>query len=800
MSAKEITLSARLDDAQLVQDFANVQKKVRQMMEQETRMAQGMRINQNLMGAGMPAMGQYSQQAYQQAYNQNNSSMRQIYAQEVEQLGRMEKIRDSLTKKLERQAALQAQMLAQGKEISSIENSRAMTAERLERANENIARKQTLLNGSSKLLRPNMGGGEAYGPPNPPAPPGAPEMSMADVAGNLAKAGSIIAAIAKVSQTINAVYRGFGSAPIDTVSGMGSAVQGTTGREVSAIYSGRSAIENAYLPEKRKAAAMAAEMLKRNEETGLKDSLWGIAGATGAGAAAGTGVGALFGGVGAVPGALIGGGIGLLGSVGSALTNKQSMHTLLSPFSSTMASARQADLLENYAGDYNKSLNGLKEMNPLKKEASEQYNSNYGKYLQFQRQMGLNYNSFHGVGGFREYATQNGFSDDQAMGMSGQILGAGGSTGGGPNAASRNAVLGLQAERNFNLTNAGSILGKLSSVNSNSSENKEQLVRILAEGTKLGFDGSRYVEESRKFSQTVSEIVSRSGSGGIEDASRAARNFASFVADPTTTSGMEGARSAYQRFQEISSATTGAKGVIRASGLMGKEFSGMSQEARINLAGLSEEELTENNPIVTRAARESGMSVDDLINKVQKVNTGAMTRRSNPASDKIISDYQKKNKMTINASNFTSLPEDIQKAVETSYGGMAVDQQGKLPVNEAFSLLNRKTGGVAGTQYGPLNPNTEAQLTGQGKTGKVEDESIRAAAESADFILKNFRSMKDEIVPSAEAIHKFNQGLNEFVSIVNKMPKDFQAQIYAKMNSGTLGSETAPQGSTPSGK
>ena len=44
---------------------------------------------------------------------------------------------------------------------------------------------------------------------------------------------------------------------------------------------------------------------------------------------------------------------------------------------------------------------------------------------------------------------------------------------------------------------------------------------------------------------------------------------------------------------------------------------------------------------------------------------------------------------------------------------------------------------------------------------------------SVHFILKNFRSMKDEIVPSAEAIHKFNAGLSEFVSIVNKMPKDF---------------------------
>jgi len=809
MSNKEIKFSARLDDSQLTQDIQNFQRKLKELQEASNRQASGMRINQTLVNNGMPAMGNYTQQAYQSAYNSNNNSARQAYAAEVEQLRKLEQVRESLTKKLERQTKIQEMLKEQGKDLLAIEERRADTTERLSRASQAVTNKQTVLNAGSPLLNPNLGQGPQYGPPAPPSMPATPS-GLSSIVSALGGASAVIAGIAQAVQVGTSVYRGMAEAPISTVTGIGSAVQGTAGREIAAIYSGRSAIENAYLPEKSKAAAMAGELLRRRENTGMMDIVASITKAGAIGAGSGAGIGAALAGIpslglAAGPGAAIGAAIGGLGGtalgIGSALTNKDSLYTIGSTLGiKGLSEARQASLAQQYAEDYGRSFSGIKEMDPLKKEASEQYGANYNRYLQFQRQLGLNYNSFHGEGGFRGYATQNGFSDEQAMSMSGQILSAGGSSLG---AGSRNAILGLQAERNFNLTNAGSVLGKLSSTNSNTTENKEALIRILAEGTKLGFDGSHYVEESRKFAENVSEIVSRTGAKTDEEAAMAARNFASFVTDPTTAKGIEGAQSAYERYQEVSSATTGAKGVMRAAGFLSDPtMKGMSQQARINLAGLSEEDLTENNPIVTRAAREAGYTdVGKFIEKVQGINQNAMTRVPMAGIRSKIEAYNKKNNTILSPENYMNSPGEGRQLYEEGVGGIAIDTQGKMKLNELLSYSNRGIYGAAGAKISPNAMSAEAvktQLESQGKTGKVEDESVKAAAESADFILKNFRSMKDEIVPSAEAIHKFNQGLSEFVGIVNKMPKDFQAQIYSKMNAAQVGGgETAPQGGTP---
>lgn len=802
---KEIKFSARLDDSQLNQDIQNFQRKLRELQDSQNRQAQGMRLNQTMVNQGLPAMGQYTQQGYQNAYNNNNNVARQAFAAEVEQLKKLEQVRESLTKKLERQTKIQEMMKEQGRDLLDIETRRANTAERLAKASQDVNSKLTVLNAGSGLLRPDMQQGPQYGPPAPPSGP-PPPGAFSSVVGALGGASAIIAGIAKAVQIGTSVYRSMGEAPAVAAAAQGSAIQGTIGREVEAIYSGRSGIEAAFMPEKSKATAAAMEILRRRQSTTGLGIGAQIIGGTAAGAGIGAGVGSVIPGLGTMAGGIVGGATGFLGTAGSILSDKNSLYALMEAMGSKSAGqARQGLLAQEFAENFNKTRQGLIEQNPFKKAAAEQYNANAPAYLQFQRQLGLNYETFHGEGGFRGNATANGFTDEQAMSMSAQILGAGGSTG---SAGGKNAVLALQAQRNFNLTNAGNILGKLSGVNANQQENKEALIRILAEGTKLGFDGSHYVEESRKFTETVAEIVSRGGGSSAEDAARAARSFAGFVSEPSTAKGLEAAKSMFERYQEMSSATTGARGVMRASGFLTEpSLRKLSQESRINLAGLSEQNLTAEHPFVTKAAREAGVTPEELIENITEVNRKAMTRRPIEKYRKELLDLQKKSGVTVTGENFRSIGGRTQELIENIAGGLGLDtgeMTGPQAISEAFKYVNNKPVDRNAAPSGKLGlkgygSEIETKLLGSGPTGRVEDETVRANAEAADQMIKSFRSMKDELVPSAAAIHAFNEELRRTVDIISKMPNsaNLLSTMFGKQVGATGGAQE--QGGTTTG-
>lgn len=697
-------------------------------MEQEQRMAQGMKITQTASQGGMSGMGMYSQQAYNQTYNQNNTAMRQIYAGEVEHLTRIEKIRDSLTKKLERQSKLQEEMRSQGKDIAAFEEKRAITAERLVRASEATNRQQQLLLGSSKLLRGNLGGNsdtygpapyEAYGPPSPSTPPpggGSPGMGFL---GKLVSAAGVVAAVRGAQQLAEDYVR----RPMDVLHAQGSAVAGTTGRTLSQMQSGEFAYEGMFSEERAKAAKVAETAERRSRGWDIGQVAMGGALMVGGGIAAATGFGAIPG----VTAMTMGAGM---------LFNKRSMLD---------RERYNAEKEAQYSENFGSALQSEKDMAPFKKDAIEKYQKSGAGYLASQRSLGL---SDRQLFSFLNNGAQSGFGDQMLLQSSSAILGAGGST-----AMGRNSEMALKAERGLNLSNSAQILGQLSGTQGIPETSKKSLIDIFSVAQTIGLDNSKFAEENRKFMQSVSESVNKGGTTSEGSAETIARIMGSFTGGSTTMRGLDAGRSAYESYQGAASATSGYQGALNISGLMSSDprFKKLNDPAALQgLLELKPNEIDENDIGIRDAASKMGMSSKELAGillkqKSQSVSKGLMR----PEVMSKISAAQEKWKAGHGGSlaGFESSDELVGTGI-SGVLGMAdknLDRQGKLK-----SIL-----GLADLSN-PLSDNAKAKADAaynieNKDTGRAGDKIIQAAALNAQTSLETLSRSIDKFASDAIA-------------------------------------------------
>ena len=126
------------------------------------------------------------------------------------------------------------------------------------------------------------------------------------------------------------------------------------------------------------------------------------------------------------------------------------------------------------------------------------------------------------------------------MTMAAQMQGAGGSTRGMRGLS----TLGLQASRQFDLTNAGNVLGRISGGAGDAKSSEQVFRKLMEESIKAGLDKSEFAEEQRKFADVTSEILSQSGVRTAADATNAVRGFSRFMGGEPTMRGMAGAQSA----------------------------------------------------------------------------------------------------------------------------------------------------------------------------------------------------------------------------------------------------------------
>ena len=232
----------------------------------------------------------------------------------------------------------------------------------------------------------------------------------------------------------------------------------------------------------------------------------------------------------------------------------------------------------------------LKKQDPQMKLTMETYAKRMGSDLALQRALGLTDRGMYAGAGFLYRGQHAGFRDDQMMGMSGEILGAGGSARMG-----QQSQFGLQMQR-MGMTNAGGVLGTLSGGLQNPESTKRATIGIISEAFKIGLDNADYVEEQRRFVQAAAQVIGRTGAETPEDQDRLARTLGMFMGSKTVQ-GVNAAQGAYEEYQQRGRELGGRRGAMRLMSAMHDPILGQLDSRDLaNLLGQAPENLTVDDP------------------------------------------------------------------------------------------------------------------------------------------------------------------------------------------------------------
>jgi hypothetical protein len=393
------------------------------------------------------------------------------------------------------------------------------------------------------------------------------------------------------------------------MAGIGSSLMG-------AAASGRLGTETMFTPERMKALEEAQRFatLNRILTIGqLAGSILTGAGGIVAGVTSGAALGSIIPGIGTAIGGILGGlGGAYMGikAIGGLEGIAQKLGALNIPGLSSYFQARQgAKIAERFKA----MEEAEKAQSPLKKLTTEFYQQRYRQDLEFQRAIGISDEELRGKEGLIARGAREGFIDANIMRASLDILAAGGST----RAARESAITANQLIRNFDLTNASQVLGIISGRLGGGAVSDNAVIRLLAEGTKLGLDKSEFVQENRQFIQTAATIAANAGVRSAEGFQEVGSRFGAFVTD-LTTGGIQSAATAYQRFEQLTSEAGGPAREAMRIASMAQSSEGFrklletDRDVAYDIAEMKMSEFTPDNLIVKSAMQQTGMSFDEL--------------------------------------------------------------------------------------------------------------------------------------------------------------------------------------------
>lgn len=737
-----------------------MQKKLRELYAPSDMLRMQQQTGNRAQGMGLPGMSQPTQQDFNRASSQAKREMDASLREQISGQDKLLKLisaREKALKDLKRQQ----DSMTKGSEDE------LKTKEKIARVEENLARQRDTYRQKDQALNQAMDAKQSS------------QMSMQRLAtayenggiGGAAKAGGRMVQQglgnmspgAMVSGGLSAAgvglgvfsnyYREYGRMPIDSNLSMANATQGSIGRDVSNVFGRRTAFEMPFMGERARASKRALEAMRTGQNSDMMDIGANMLGGAGAGAAVGSIIPGL--------GTAVGAGVGAIGGGIKSLMNENQRSLIMSklPFiGGAYKEKYQSKQAENLVNDYNTGYESEKNSNPFKKAAVGDYEQNFMRNLDAQRMMGMGNDQFYGKGGYMSSATSAGFTPEIALQMSQGIIGAGGST----RSAAGNSVFGAQMQRGMGMTNASSILGSLSGSMGSSDATRASTIKILAEGMRLGLDDSKFAEENRRFTQSAAEIIARTGTSNSDDAGRIAGKFGSFVAE-NTNAGINAAKGAYEEYQQMSSSTTGARGVMRAAGFMSdSKLAKMSTMDKQALMQMPEGDITTDNTYVQGMAQKYNMKPQEIVDAVTGVNKGSQNRykEADVLRDRIKSSMKTSGVTQVTKDNFGSLSKETQ----ADLGSLQSYNMNEYGYSSSQQAQARTFGMVNGT----LTPTgttkkQEEVINGKltGDTGKVEDKTIAAQAGDSATILKNFNELRPSLAKAAESAALFTDKIRE---------------------------------------
>jgi hypothetical protein len=415
------------------------------------------------------------------------------------------------------------------------------------------------------------------------------------------------------------------------------------------------------------------------------------------------------------------------------------------------------------AETYEKQTQALIDQDPRKKIAGDFFRENRQRMIRTQRALGLTDKELFGEGPESIYSkgVNAGFAGDVIDQKMMQMLQAGGTT----KATKEGGIIAAQMERGLDLTNAASLMGKISGRTGGTAiESRDEIIRMYAEATRMGLDNS----EVRSLLETSTQLAYTTGMSADQIQSMITPGV-----NVQSTRGIQAATSAFDRIRQQTKQMGGLRGQLamaefsseefnqKMRDLGAKDFKGFNfgQLAQVTSEGI---DFSLENPEVRGLLRQMGIDPNDkekaenILSEMRKVSTKTTTL--NPERQKLLEQYGK-------------LQEDIQKAPLMTRGKFAPEiedlsaklvQAGLIEEGQSLSNLDfmKRTSG-----YG-IKGNL---LRTGGKTTGTSEEDVTEILKSMDIFTRGYdKSAAGEAQNFGNTVKILNSRLEELVASFEK--------------------------------
>lgn len=580
-----------------------------------------------------------------------------------------------------------------------------------------------------------------------------------EAGGTVGAVGGLVGTLGALATAVGALMRSFGSVPREVSRAQGMAVSGTAGNVYREMFGGRASDISYYSAERSRAAEMAR---KEYVTTRKADAL--------------SGIGSVAGIAGGLLASAAGGPLGLLAGVGMAgysaynlMTNSRARANVAGNFdqvftggSMGFAGQLSAMQLQEYTANYQQNMESEKLKNPLKVMARDKYFQNLNRDLDAQRAMGLSSSQFYGDYLGRGFSS--GFTDDQMVSASGAILGAGGST-----AMAGQSQFALTMQRNFGISNATGVMGRLSS-NQGTAQAESSMLKVLSEGVKIGLDKSEMAQEQRDFVEAATNFAVSAGATTVGAQAERYSQFSGFLGGDPTRGQIAGAVSAAELASQMMGDQGGPGAVEFAHALNSSgKFSKLNTETRIAIQNLGGN-ISADDPVIKAAAAQQGMTPAEMASVI-----------SNTRMDTLGGAGLRERRSQI-AAQYGDNPELAGQMMATSfsaYYGNVARQSGLT--KEAFT--RRYTAGDMGPGDMSVDPSTAARFaTGATQTGRIGDADIAANARASQILNDQFKQMAPGMQEAANSAIKVTEAMFKLAQQMENMAKMSDKMTPEKMN------------------
>lgn len=355
-------------------------------------------------------------------------------------------------------------------------------------------------------------------------------------------------------------------------------------------------------------------------------------------------------------------------------------------------------------------------------------------------------------------AGRSAFSEERIMQNINAILGAGGST----DFVRNNRGAGIAAEfQRAGFTNAAAQLGTISGFGGEGADKTEQqFIRMLSEGTRIGFNSSKVTEEQRRFNQALTDIFKTTG--GSEGAMRV---FGQGMVG-TDMGSLQAAKDMFSMINQESGQSTGYRGALKQSFLQSekgqKYFGGMSENLRQTLTEMDVNSLDVDNPFIQQAAKQMGVDAETMIGRVREMqrfgeNLSGETDTKRDALQKAFKTFRGDKKDTADLRQEFLRGKGQEAMVDyLSSFGMEREGIGRLNREQQESLAGFA---MSGDMKGLKKKMSEMDLTPTGRAAdKAEESGSKDQSAQLQLVNQNLDKLKESFDKnSAEQVEKLLQ-------------------------------------------